>query len=81
MIEELAIYTKPQIVAACSFWSDQVLHFANELIDPVCIITSAIEAVIKSEVQLVGFTYTYAGFFFTSHVRILYAQRHQKLKF
>ena len=78
MIEKLAIFTNCQVVVACSFWSDEVLRFGNKLVDPVYIIISAIEAVIRAEIQLVcNIINYYYVFLHNIHVRILYTQRHQ----
>ena len=42
-----------QIVSLGSYWSDSMARLLTTLIDPVCIITSSIEAVIKCKINLV----------------------------
>lgn len=53
-IQEVHMFSKPQVVALSSFWSEELMAFFNQLSDPVCIITCAIEAAIRSRINLVG---------------------------
>ena len=58
LIKMLDLHSKPQVVTLCSFWSEEVKAFCNIVSHHVYIITCAIEAAIKSKINLVS-SYNY----------------------
>lgn len=55
LILKVGMHSRPQIVSLASYWSKEIAQFMNMLSDPVCIITCAVEAVIKSQIEWVCF--------------------------
>lgn len=56
MIEEVNACSRPQLITLSSFWSAEIAKHVDKFArDPVYVITSGVEAAIRSHIHLVGF--------------------------
>lgn len=52
---EMYLDSRPQVVVLSSFWSEELKQFMDKICNPVLLVTCAIEAAIRTEVNLVSY--------------------------
>lgn len=57
LIQGMHLNSKPQVIVLSPFWFEELAQFINLILNPVLIITCAIEAAMRAKVDLVSYKY------------------------